>query len=64
MTEKFMQKVLREGIVDTKKYRYVRRDVTGLKNQWIEIRRLPIADLDTTAAIDGWETVLVIGEVE
>ena len=60
MTKEFIGKVIRDGIVDTKTYRYIRKDVTGLTEQWMEIRRIPLSALDTTAAIDGWETVKVI----
>jgi hypothetical protein len=60
MTKEFIDRVIREGIVDTKTYRYIRKDMTGATEQWVEIRRLPIDKLDTTAAIDGWETVRVI----
>ena len=53
MTEKFLQKVLAWGTVDTRKYRYnVRED-----NQDLIIERLPLEYLDTTRAIDGWEEV-------
>ena len=60
MTKDFINRVIREGIVDTKNFRYIRKDVTSATEQWMEIRRLPISALDTTAAIDGWETVQVI----
>ena len=49
MTNKFKQRVIQYGIVDTRKYRYVLRENA--------IYRLPIAYLDTTTAIDGWELV-------
>ena len=60
MTKEFIRKVIREFIVDTKTYRYIRKDVNGATEQWMEIRRIPLSALDTTAAIDGWETVKVI----
>ena len=60
MKKDFIDRVIREGIVDTKTYRYIRKDVTNATEQWMEIRRLPLSALDTTAAIDGWETVQVI----
>jgi len=53
MKKEFIEKVLRERIVDTKQYRYVAKVKDGKQY----INRLPVADLDTTAAIDGWETV-------
>jgi hypothetical protein len=57
MKKEFIEKVLRELIVDTKQYRYIRKDCSDAAEQWLEIRRLPLTGLDTTAAIDGWETV-------
>lgn len=54
MRKSFIEKVVREGIVDTKKYRYIMR---GAK-----IFRLPISCLDTTQAIDGWEIVFEFGK--
>lgn len=43
----FLDRVIREGIVDTRNYRYVYKGNI--------IKRLPIKYLDTTAAIDNWE---------
>lgn len=60
MTKDFINRVIREGIVDTKNFRYIRKDMNNATEQWMEIRRLPLSALDTTAAIDGWETVQVI----
>ncbi len=60
MTKDFINRVIREGIVDTKNFRYIRMDMNNATEQWMEIRRLPLSALDTTAAIDGWETVQVI----
>lgn len=56
MTEKFENRVIREGIVDTAKYRYYCKDYIDRR----EIQRLPLTDLDTVAAINGWEIVKVI----
>lgn len=56
MTKAFESKVIREGIVDTKAYRYIYKMFADHG----EIRRIKIELLDTTAAIDGWETVKVI----
>lgn len=56
MTKMFREKVLNNGTVDTKTYRY-RLVECGSQ---CEIRRIRIDCLDTTAAIDGWETVEVI----
>ena len=46
-----------ERVVDTRKYRYILDDVVGKTPC---IKRLPKIDLDTTAAIDGWETVATL----
>lgn len=60
MKKEIRDRVLCGEIVDTKKYRYVLKACGDHEKQWAEIRRLPIEYLDTTAAIDGWETVEVI----
>ena len=57
MTKQFLGKILYMGSVDTRKYRYVARNVTGANEQHIEIQRLRLSLLDTTAALDSWETV-------
>ena len=54
--KKICKKVMRELIVDTRKYRYICADCCDHS----EIRRLPLEYLDTTAALDGWETVQII----
>lgn len=51
MKKEFFEKVIRQGIVDTKKYRYKYSEDDGT------VKRLPLADLDTTEALRGWETV-------
>ena len=51
MTKKFVKKVKFYGVVDTGKYRYIYDYNNGC------IMRLPIIWLDTTHAIDKWETV-------
>lgn len=53
MKKEFIEKVLNERIVDTAKYRYVAKVRDGVQY----IARLPIMDLDTTSAIDGWTVV-------
>ena len=58
MNAKFIDKVIREGIVDTKNYRYAYR--VGKTRAVVE--RLPINQLDTTAALEPWEVVEVIAE--
>lgn len=62
MKKDFIKKVLAERIYDTDKYRYVVKECNGAEKCWQEIRRLPLKDLDTTAALNGWETVAVIEE--
>lgn len=57
MKENFAKKVIRNGIVDTKKYRYIAVGIDGADEQHTEIRRISLDLLDTTKAIDGWETV-------
>ena len=56
MKKEFWERVKWEIIVDTRKYRYVLDDDISLERPLI--KRLPIEDLDTTAAIDGWEVVI------
>ena len=57
MKKSFIAKVLHEEMVDTREYRYLVRTKNSLSDRWRIIIRLPISDLDTTAAIDGWEEV-------
>ena len=57
MTNRIRLAVLRGETVDTKKYRYILRECRDATREWAEIQRLPLVDPDTTAAIDGWETV-------
>ena len=53
MTKAFESKVLKEGIVDTKNYRY--RFVSEPCN--VRIERIEIYKLDTTLALTDWEIV-------
>ena len=57
MTTEFFERVKREKVVDIRKYRYILDDTVGKTPC---IKRLPKIDLDTTAAIDGWETVVTL----
>ena len=57
MTKAIMLRILREGIVDTAKYRYTVRTAHDNRGEWCEFIRLPLSALDTTAALDGWEIV-------
>lgn len=51
MTRKFFERVMKERVVDTKDYRYLIDAREGA------IVRLKIEYLDTTRALDEWETV-------
>lgn len=53
MKKEMIAKVQAQGIVDTKNYRYMYE----ADNAHECIKRLPIDDLDTTAALDSWEIV-------
>lgn len=57
MTKSFMERVKNERVVDTRNYRYILDNTVGKTPC---IKRLPINDLDTTAAIDGWEVVATL----
>lgn len=60
MTTKFANRVISEGTVDTANHRYISVSCQDSSSQWLEIRRLPLSDLDTTAALTNWETVATI----
>ena len=49
MTKNFEARVIREIIVDTRKYRYTERDGS--------IYRIELDKLDTTAALHDWELI-------
>lgn len=51
MTNKFYERVMKERTVDTRNYRYTINEREG------EIVRLRIEYLDTTRALNEWETV-------
>ena len=53
MKKQFIDKVIREGVVDAKNYRYCL--VADIGRTYI--KRLPISALNTTEALDGWEIV-------
>ena len=57
MAKAFFERVKRERVVDIRKYRYILDSTVGKTPC---IKRLPKIDLDTTAAIDGWETVTTL----
>lgn len=58
----FVQRILRERIVDTHTYRYIVRDRYGLENVVCDIYRIPISKLDTTAALwpGEWEKFFTV----
>ena len=53
MKESFLKRVLREKIVDTRKYRYTLQETC----LFTDIVRLPIEYLDTPKAYEPWEVV-------
>lgn len=57
MTEKFFRKIIREDIVDTKKYRYTTREKVVDGRQILQVIRIPLEKLNTTSAFDDWEVV-------
>ena len=60
MTKKFIEKIIKNGRVDTKLYRYKAEPINRADAQYVEIRRVKIDLLDTTAAYAEWETLKVI----
>ena len=58
INKNFEKRIIREGIVDTAKYRYVVKE----QADGLYILRLRKDDLDSTEAINGWETVKKVGE--
>lgn len=57
MTKKFIERVKREGRVDTRKYRYISDEDVRHDKYIFQIKRLPLEYLDTMAAYDEWEVV-------
>lgn len=53
MTKAFEERVKKEMIVDTKKYRYVMKETPDFYG----IKRIELNKLDTTAALTDWEIV-------
>lgn len=55
----FIERIKREGDVDTRRYRYrIDSNYANVGERFLfKIERLPIADLDTCAALRPWETV-------
>lgn len=54
---KFLEKVLHDRIVDTKKYRYRVNESTGY------IERISIEYLGTTKVLEGWEQVENLSDI-
>ena len=57
MTQEFIDRIMRERIVDTRNYRYIVTEQHDAERQWAEIKRLPLDKLDTTAALTDWVSV-------
>jgi hypothetical protein len=57
MTKAFENRVKRELTVDTRTYRYKYECI--INQGTAVIKRLPVNELNTTAAIDGQETVKI-----
>lgn len=55
MTNQFMNKVIRSGCVDTRKYRYIAREC--MRDFGYRIYRIALSDLDTVAP---WELLFVV----
>lgn len=56
MKQEIVDRIIREGAVDTDNYRYVHES----DNVGKRIKRIRLDALDTTAARDGWEVVKVL----
>ena len=56
MKKELIDRIIREGIVDTKNYRYICKDYADRR----EIQRLPVEYIGTTLSLTEWETILVI----
>jgi hypothetical protein len=56
MTKDLIERIIREGAVDTDTYRYLYE----ADNRGARIKRLPLDKLDTTEARDGWKVVKVL----
>lgn len=66
MTRTLMDKIVKAGTYDTRKYRYTERIMADATHQYRVIKRIAINALGTTAALsdasdanpDGWQTVV------
>lgn len=57
MKKTFRERVLKEGMVDTKKYRYIAKEQRNYEKQWVEIWRIPLASLGTTETCANWQVM-------
>ena len=58
---KTLEKVVENGYyIDTPKYRYILETVNGEYAQYDKISRLLKSELNTTEAINGWESVALV----
>lgn len=57
MTQGFIKKVIENGVVDTKTYRYKVFELHDLEQQYRVITRLPLSSLGTTNALNGLELI-------
>lgn len=55
---KFLEKVEKLGIVDTRLYRYIAKECNSAGV--LEVKRLPVKYLGTTLALNSWEHVSFI----
>lgn len=59
MTKAFIERIKREGIVDTRRYRYFGYTAQNATEQWFEVRRFPIECVGRLAMLNKheWEKV-------
>lgn len=58
VSNKFVERVISERIVDTRRYRYIIRE--HLSNGYAEILRIHLDCLGTTNSINDWEVVKIL----
>ena len=60
LAKSFVNRVINERVVDTKRHRYVsivKRDETS---EWFEIRRMPLKNMDASKPYEDWELVKIV----
>lgn len=57
MKKEFEARLMQERIIDTKQYRYIATEEHDSNSQWLEIKRISLTKLDTTASLEDWETI-------